>query len=59
MRLNDAQSPTGQPLVMPLAWTRQSGDGRLFFCAAGNMPEHYACAQLTELVKRGLLWAAR
>lgn len=50
----------GQPgVVMPYAWTRPWGDGRIFFAAWGHSPKDFDGAEAREIVKRGMAWAAR
>lgn len=44
--------------VMPVAWTRQWGAGRVFYSALGhNTAEFAAFPQAREIMRRGLLWA--
>lgn len=46
--------------VMPVAWTKQWGKGRVFYCSLGHQDyifDKYPSAQ--ALMERGMLWAAR
>jgi uncharacterized protein len=46
--------------VMPVAWTKRWGAGRVFYCALGHDPEEYRrTPSALELLRRGLIWAAR
>lgn len=44
--------------VMPVAWKRRHGRGRVFYCSLGHAPEDFDVPEAFELVRRGLLWAA-
>ncbi|HWG85765.1 MAG TPA: ThuA domain-containing protein [Deinococcales bacterium] len=46
--------------VMPVAWTRQWWEGRVYYCSLGHDTSDFqASPQAFQLVLRGLLWAAR
>jgi type 1 glutamine amidotransferase len=45
--------------VMPVAWTRRWGDGRVFYSSIGHAPEELDVPEARELLRRGLGWAAR
>jgi type 1 glutamine amidotransferase len=47
------------PVVMPVAWTRLWGAGRVFSCALGHAPQVLRQQEVERLVRRGFLWAAR
>ena len=44
--------------VMPVAWKRRWGEGRVFYCALGHINADFEVMQARELTLRGLLWAA-
>jgi len=44
---------------MPVLWTRKWGAGRVFYCSLGHQPGEFDIPQVGEVVRRGLLWAAR
>lgn len=44
---------------MPVAWTRQWGEGRVFYCAVGHFMEDLAHPDNTRLMTQGFRWAAR
>ncbi len=45
--------------VMPVAWTRRHGEGRVFYSALGHQPADLDVPEAGELLRRGMLWAAR
>ena len=47
------------PVEMPVAWTRAWGHGRVFYTALGHKAEVISSGFPREMLRRGLLWAAR
>jgi type 1 glutamine amidotransferase len=45
--------------VMPVAWTRRWGQGRVFYSSIGHAPADLDVPEAGELLRRGMLWAAR
>jgi type 1 glutamine amidotransferase len=45
--------------VMPVAWTRNWGKGRVFYQSIGHSAKDFAVPQVRTLTERGLLFAAR
>ncbi|MGY2893820.1 ThuA domain-containing protein [Deinococcus sp. UYEF24] len=45
--------------VMPVVWKRRWGAGRVFYCSLGHVDADFEVQEAEELVRRGLLWAAR
>jgi type 1 glutamine amidotransferase len=45
--------------VMPVAWTRRWGEGRVFYSSLGHAPEELDVPEARELLRRGMVWAAR
>lgn len=45
--------------VMPVAWKRRHGHGKVFYLAIGHGVHDFAVSQVRELMTRGLLWATR
>jgi uncharacterized protein len=45
--------------VIPVAWTRQWGKGRVFYSSLGHAPEELDVPEARELLRRGMAWAAR
>jgi uncharacterized protein len=44
--------------VMPVAWTKRWGEGRVFYCSIGHAPEDLENPPVRELLRRGMVWAA-
>ncbi|MBL1150808.1 MAG: hypothetical protein HND42_11435 [Armatimonadetes bacterium] len=51
-------SPNG-PVQMPVVWTKRWGKGRVFYTSLGHQREVLESAPVPELLRRGLLWAAK
>jgi type 1 glutamine amidotransferase len=45
--------------VMPVVWKRRHGRGRVFYQSIGHGPRELEVAEVREITRRGLLWAAR
>jgi hypothetical protein len=45
--------------VMPVVWKKMYGNGRIFYTSLGHVSADFNVLQAREIVKRGLLWAAR
>jgi uncharacterized protein len=45
--------------VMPVVWKRYWGAGRISYCSLGHVAADFDVPEARELVRRGLLWAAR
>ena len=46
-------------VVMPVAWKRRHGVGRVFYCSLGHTAAEFAVPPMRTLIFRGMLWAAR
>ena len=46
-------------VVMPVAWKRRHGQGRVFYSALGHVSAEFQVPQMRTIFERGLLWAAR
>ena len=46
-------------VAMPVAWTKQYGKGRVFYCSLGHSVDILSDPTTLKLVTRGTLWAAR
>ncbi|MCY3574739.1 MAG: ThuA domain-containing protein [Chloroflexi bacterium] len=44
--------------VMPVAWTRTYGAGKVFYSSLGHVIGDFDVPEAREIVRRGLLWAA-
>jgi len=46
-------------VIMPVAWTKMYGKGRVFYCSLGHVAQVFDQApEILTLVTRGMLWAA-
>jgi len=46
--------------VMPVVWKRSYGRGRVFYSSLGHTADEFLkVAEMLEILKRGMLWAAR
>jgi uncharacterized protein len=46
-------------VVMPVAWKRRHGQGRVFYSALGHVAAEFQVPQMRTIFERGMLWAAR
>lgn len=44
--------------VMPVAWKRHWGNGRVFYCSLGHKAHEFDVYETRTIVERGMLWAA-
>jgi type 1 glutamine amidotransferase len=51
--------PWHRPVTSPAIWTREWGKGRVFVCTPGHDLDVLAVPQVTTVIERGLVWAAR
>ncbi|GMW00165.1 MAG: hypothetical protein AMXMBFR84_13030 [Candidatus Hydrogenedentota bacterium] len=45
--------------VMPVAWKRRYGEGKVFYSALGHAPQDFDVPECLEILRRGMRWAAR
>ncbi|MCC7519071.1 MAG: ThuA domain-containing protein [Verrucomicrobiae bacterium] len=45
--------------VMPVVWKRRWGQGRVFYSSLGHVAKDFDTFEAAEIVRRGMLWAAR
>ncbi len=45
--------------VMPVAWKRHFGKGRVFYSSLGHVAKDFDVPEVSEILRRGMLWAAR
>ncbi|MGC9468430.1 MAG: ThuA domain-containing protein [Anaerolineae bacterium] len=45
--------------VMPVAWKRVYGKGRVFYASLGHVAADFDVPEAREIVQRGLLWASK
>ena len=58
-RFTGEHAPWIDGVVMPVAWKRKHGKGRVFYSALGHVAKEFEVPQMRTMLKRGLLWAAR
>jgi type 1 glutamine amidotransferase len=46
-------------VIMPVAWKRRHGAGKVFYCSLGHAPSEFQVPQMHTMIARGMLWAAR
>lgn len=52
-------APWIEGVVMPVTWKKMYGRGRVFYTSLGHVAADFDVPEAREMVKRGLLWAAR
>ena len=45
--------------VMPVAWKRTYGRGRIFYASFGHVAKDFETPETVEILRRGMLWASR
>jgi len=58
-RLTGEHASWAEGVVMPVAWTRRHGEGRVFYTSLGHVSAELEHPRAAELLRRGLVWAAR
>jgi type 1 glutamine amidotransferase len=53
-----AHSPWVDGVVMPVAWKKYWGAGRVFYCSLGHQAAVFDIPEAREITLRGLVWAA-
>jgi type 1 glutamine amidotransferase len=51
-------APNG-PVDMPVIWTKLFGKGKVFYCSLGHSAKIVAMPQVSEIMRRGFVWAAK
>jgi type 1 glutamine amidotransferase len=51
--------PWIEGVVMPVAWKRRYGLGKIFYCSLGHVASEFAVLPMRTLTLRGMRWAAR
>ena len=49
--------PSIDGVVMPVAWKRKWGNGKVFYCSLGHVAKDFDVPEAREIVRRGLLSA--
>ena len=45
--------------VMPVAWKRRHGHGKVFYSSLGHVAAEFVVPEMSMILRRGMLWAAR
>jgi uncharacterized protein len=53
-----AINPWIEGTVMPVAWKRRYGKGRVFYASVGHVAKDFDVPEARTIVQRGILWAA-
>jgi type 1 glutamine amidotransferase len=51
--------PWIEGVVMPVAWKRRYGGGRVFYSSLGHVAREFNVPEMRTILHRGMLWAAR
>lgn len=52
-------APWTKGTVMPVVWKHRYGEARVFYSALGHVASEFEVPQMREILRRGLVWAAR
>ena len=52
-------APWTAGVVMPVVWKRKHGLGRVFYSSLGHVAAEFDVLPMREILRRGMLWAAR
>lgn len=52
-------APWIEGTVMPVAWKKRYGEGRVFYCSLGHRAYELDVPEIRTMLTRGMLWAAR
>ncbi len=58
-RFESQSAPWINGTVMPVAWKRTWGKGRVFYSSLGHVAKDFEVPEAKEIQRRGMLWAAR
>lgn len=56
---NDAYAPWIAGSVMPIAWKKRWGKGRVFYSSLGHVVKDFDVPEALTIMQRGMLWASR
>lgn len=54
-----AHAPWTKGTVMPVVWKHRYGAARVFYSSLGHVAAEFEVPQMREILRRGLIWAAR
>lgn len=53
------EAPWVKGCIMPAVWKRKYGEGRVFYSSLGHCAADFDVPEVLEILKRGMIWAAR
>jgi type 1 glutamine amidotransferase len=56
---SDEYAPWIAGCVMPVAWKKRWGQGRVFYSSLGHVRRDFDVPEALEIMQRGMLWASR
>jgi len=57
-KFNGDHTPWIDGVVMPVAWKRMFGKGRVFYSSLAHVAKDFEVPEALEIMKRGILWAS-
>lgn len=60
-RFPNAEGPyaTNEAVDMPVVWSKRWGKGKVYYCSLGHVAEIVRLPEVRELMRNGMVWAAR
>ena len=58
-KFSGEHAPWIEGVVMPVVWKRRHGAGRVFYSSLGHVSAEFQVPEMREILRRGMLWAAR
>ncbi len=52
-------APWAEGVVMPVAWKKHFGEGRVFYLSLGHRAYELDVPEVKTILRRGMVWAAR
>lgn len=57
--ISGQHAPWVQGCIMPVAWKRRYGLGRVFYCSLGHVAKDFDVPEARQIMLRGMIWASR
>lgn len=58
-RISESEHATNGEVVMPVVYTKRWGEGKVYYNSLGHQANIFDIPEAKELMRRGLIWAAR
>ena len=58
-RFSGEHAAWAEGTIMPVVWKHRYGAARIFYSSLGHVASEFEVPQMREILRRGLLWAAR